>query len=92
MVAVSRAGRDRGAVCNPFTEALISQFKAYAAVFSRGFRVGVLDAKGDRIMNLVTGAGLGGGPHVRAFTYPRLKLLYEFYSGPRTDSNGAFVR
>ena len=43
------------------------------------------------IGKLVLGAGPGAGPHVRAFTYPGLELLYEFYSDPRTDSNGVFV-
>ena len=79
------------AVWNPFTGALLSQFMAYASVFTGGVRVGVVDATGDGILDLVTGAGPGGGPHVRAFTYPGLDLLYEFYSGPRTDSNGVFV-
>ncbi|MFZ9794225.1 MAG: hypothetical protein ACO3F3_18010, partial [Gemmataceae bacterium] len=79
------------AVWNPYTGALLSQFMAYASDFSGGVRVGVVDATGDGIMDLVTGAGPGGGPHVRAFSYPNLDLLYEFYSGPSTDGNGVFV-
>jgi len=91
---ITGAGEGGGpvvAVWNPYTGVLLSQFMAYASVFTGGVRVGITDATGDGIADLVTGAGPGGGPHVRAFSYPSLDLLYEFYSGPRTDSNGVFV-
>ena len=79
------------AVWNPFTGALQSQFMAYAQVFSGGVRVGVSDATGDGINDLITGAGPGGTPHVKAFNYPNLDLLFEFFSGPETDPTGVFV-
>ncbi|MFN6053881.1 MAG: FG-GAP repeat domain-containing protein, partial [Planctomycetia bacterium] len=79
------------AVWNPFTGALLSEFYAYAESFTGGVRVGVSDATGDGILDLVTGAGPGGGPHVKAFDYPNLNLLFEFFSGPETDTQGVFV-
>ncbi len=79
------------AVWNPFTGALLSEFYAYDESFTGGVRVGVSDATGDGILDLVTGAGPGGGPHVKAFDYPNLNLLFEFFSGPETDTQGVFV-
>ena len=79
------------AVWNPFTGQLLSQFMAYAPQFSGGVRVGVTDATGDGIIDLVTGAGPSGGPHVKAFNYPNLDLLFEFFSGPESNRQGVFV-
>ena len=59
------------AVWNPFTGENLAQFLAYSPPLKGGVRVGVLDATGDGIMDLVTGAGPSGGPHVRAFNLPR---------------------
>ena len=51
----------------------------------------VSDATGDGINDLLTAAGPSGGPHVKAFNYPNLDLLFEFFSGPETDTLGVFV-
>jgi len=79
------------AVWNPLTGALQSQFFAYNQAFTGGVRVGVSDATGDGILDLVTGAGPGGGPQVNAYNYPNLDLLFSFYSGPETNRQGVFV-
>ena len=91
---VTGAGQGGGpvvAVWNPNTGQLLSQFMAYAPQFSGGVRVGVIDATGDGINDLATGAGPGGGPHVKAFNYPNLDLLFEFFSGPESNRQGVFV-
>ena len=49
------------------------------------------DFDGDGINDLITGAGPGGTPHVKAFNYLNLDLLFEFFSGPETDPTGVFV-
>ena len=79
------------AVWNPFTGLLHSQFFAYAQSFSGGVRVGVSDATGDGILDLVTGAGPGGGPQVNAYNFPNLDLLFSFFSGPVDNRQGVFV-
>ena len=79
------------AVWDPYTGALLSQFMAYAEDFTGGVRVGVSDGNGDGIRDLITGAGPGGGPEVKGFSFPALDLLFSFYSGDSTNTGGVFV-
>ena len=79
------------AVWDPFTGALLSQFMAYTQDFTGGVRVAVNDGNGDGIADIITGAGPGGGPHVKAFSFPALDLLFSFYSGEQTNPGGVFV-
>src|SRR5439155_5051646 len=46
---------------------LKSAFLAYDAAFRGGVSVAIGDVNGDFVGDIVTGAGLGGGPHVEAF-------------------------
>jgi hypothetical protein len=79
------------AVWDPYTGALLSQFMAYAEDFTGGVRVGVSDGNFDGILDLVTGAGPGGGPEVKGFSFPTLDLLFSFFSGDPTNTGGVFV-
>ena len=49
------------------------------------------DIDGDGIADILTGAGPGGGPHVKAFSFPALDLLFSFYSGEQSNTGGVFV-
>jgi len=49
------------------TGAVVSQFLAYGAAFPGGVYVAAGDVTGDGLADVVTGAGAGGGPHVRVF-------------------------
>jgi hypothetical protein len=79
------------AVWDPFTGAPLAQFMAYTESFTGGVRVGVNDGNGDGIADIVTGAGPSGGPHVKAFSFPALDLLFSFYSGEQSNTGGVFV-
>ena len=79
------------AVWDPYTGALLSQFMAYGEDFTGGVRVGVSDGNFDGILDLVTGAGPGGGPQVNGYNFPNLDHLFSFFSGDPTNRDGVFV-
>ena len=78
-------------VFNANTGAFITQFLAYADTFKGGISVGINDGNGNGILDIITGAGAGGGPQVNAFDYPTLDLLFSFYSGDSTNTKGVVV-
>src|SRR5262249_5707399 len=45
--------------------ALVAQFYAYSPLFGGGVRVAAADVNGDGVPDIITGAGPGGGPHVK---------------------------
>jgi hypothetical protein len=47
--------------------ALLGEFFAYASSFTGGVQVAAADVDGDGRAEIITGAGPGGGPHVRVF-------------------------
>lgn len=78
-------------VFNANTCAFITQFLAYADSFKGGISVGINDGDGNGTLDIITGAGAGGGPQVNAFDYPTLDLLFSFYSGDSTNTKGVVV-
>jgi subtilisin family serine protease len=48
---------------------IINQFLAYHPSFRGGVNIASGDVNGDGIYEIITGAGPGGGPHVRIFDY-----------------------
>ena len=79
------------AIWNALDGSLINQFLAYAPEFQGGVRVGISDANLDGDLDLVTGAGPGGGPHIKIFEYPDLGLLSTYFNGDPTNREGVFV-
>jgi hypothetical protein len=58
----------------------IGSFFAYASSFSGGVYVAAADMNGDNIADVITGAGQGGGPHVRVFNGASGAILSEFFA------------
>jgi len=65
-------------------------FFAYAQAFRGGVNVTCGDITGDGDAEIITGAGVSGGPHIRVYRADGV-LMDEAFSGSATDSTGAFV-
>jgi len=80
--------------------ALVGQFYAYDPRFTGGVRVAAADLNGDGVLDIVTGAGPGGGPHVKVIDGSKLQdllpnsqiadgaLIGQFYAYTPTLSRG----
>lgn len=73
------------------TGAEIRSFFAYDAGFSGGVTVAAGDVNGDGFADIVTGAGAGGGPHVKVFSGATGLELYSFYAFDITYTGGIYV-
>jgi hypothetical protein len=83
--------------------ALLGQFYAYDPAFNGGVRVAAADLNGDGVLDIVTGAGPGGGPHVKAIDGTKLgqlqnnaeiadsALLAQFYAYGANFDGGVYV-
>lgn len=58
----------------------IFEFTAYAESFTGGVNVAVCDLDGDGQGEIVTGAGFGGGPHIRMFSNTGTPLSNSFFA------------
>lgn len=61
-------------VFNGTDHSLIKQFMAYASTFTGGVYVAVGDYLSDGKYEIITGAGVGGGPHIKIWDYETLNL------------------
>ena len=69
----------------------IRSFFAYPAGFTGGVRVAAGDVNGDGLADIITGAGPGGGPHVKVFDGVTLTELNSFFAYDGAVSGGIFV-
>ena len=72
---ITGAGKGGGPLVKIFdggTGTLLDEFMAYGATFTGGVRVAAGDVTGDGLADVITGAGPGGGPHVRVFDETRV--------------------
>lgn len=67
IAAAGAGGAPHVKVFNGRTLALLASFLAYDASFTGGVNVAGGDLNHDGIAEIITGAGAGGGPHVRVF-------------------------
>jgi len=68
----------------------ISQFFAYNEKFFGGVNLASGDVNGDGLDEIITGAGPGGGPHVRVFNARGL-LLNQFFAYSEKFTGGVYV-
>lgn len=73
------------------SNALLQSFFAYSVNFMGGVRVAAGDVNGDGRADIVTGAGPGGGPHVKVFDGANLNLLHSFFAYDPGFLGGVFV-
>ena len=69
----------------------LASFFPYAPGFSGGVSVASGDVNGDGIDDIVTGAGPGGGPHVRALSGAGGRDLVSFFAYAPGFTGGVFV-
>lgn len=70
---------------------LVREFLAYDPAFLGGVYVGVGDMNGDGIVDIATGAGQGGGPHVKVFSGADNALLFDGFAYSATFRGGVRV-
>lgn len=69
----------------------LASYLAYTAAFRGGVRVAAGDVNGDGIDDVVTGAGPGGGPHVKAFDAASTTELLSFFAYASGFRGGVWV-
>jgi hypothetical protein len=75
---------------NPATNVL-SQFDAYELAFIGGAFISSADFVRNGRAEIVTGAGVGGGPHVRVFDGLRGQPLFDFFAYDKDNRGGVRV-
>lgn len=73
------------------TSSEIRSFFAYAPVFLGGVSVAAGDIDGDGRADIITGAGAGGGPHIKAFSGLNSGELRSFFSDANSFTGGVRV-
>src|SRR5439155_13300663 len=78
-------------VFDGMTGALVRSFFAYDTAFRGGVTVAAADVNGDGTDDIITGAGPGGGPHVKVFDGASGALLASFFAYDAAFRGGVFV-
>jgi hypothetical protein len=73
------------------TTEVLTEFMAYDMRFRGGVRVAAADVTGDGKADIITGAGMGGGPHVRIFDSTTGQVYREFMAFASTFTGGVYV-
>jgi hypothetical protein len=68
-----------------------ASFFAYPTTFNGGVRVAVGDVTGDKNADIITGAGPGGGPHVKVFDGQTQAEVRSFFAYDPAFTGGVYV-
>jgi hypothetical protein len=69
----------------------LRSFFAYSPTFMGGVRVAAGDVNGDGKADIITGAGPGGGPHVKVFNGANSSVLKSFFAFNANFAGGVYV-
>jgi hypothetical protein len=70
---------------------VLTEFMAYGLDFRGGVRVAAGDVTGDGRADIITGAGVGGGPHVRIYDGTTGQIYREFMAFASPFTGGVYV-
>ena len=68
-----------------------ASFFAYAPTFLGGVSVATGDLNGDGVREIITGAGIGGGPQVNVYSSGNFSLIHTFFAYDARFAGGIFV-
>jgi hypothetical protein len=90
---ITGAGAGGGPHVRVFNQSwnVVSEFFAYSGNFTGGVRVAAVDVTADERMEIITAAGPGGGPHVRAFSVPPPVQRASYFVFDISFAGGVFV-
>jgi hypothetical protein len=74
-----------------FNGSELRNFFAYSPTFSGGVRVAAGDTDLDGLDEIITGAGPGGGPHVKVFSGLNNSELFNFFAYGASFTGGVYV-
>jgi hypothetical protein len=69
----------------------IGSFAPYDPVFTGGASISLCDLNGDGLTEIITGAGFGGGPHVRVFSHEGKPTGIQFFAYDESFRGGVSV-
>lgn len=70
---------------------VLRSFYAYSRDFTGGVSVASIDFNNDGILDIVTGAGPGGAPHVKIFDGASNTIISQWYAYPLSFTGGVYV-
>lgn len=91
IASAASAGGPHVKVFDGLTGNEIRNFFAYNTLFDGGVRVAGGDVNGDGIGDIITGAGVGGGPHVKVFSGMDGSIIHDFFAFDTTLRDGVSV-
>ncbi len=91
VAAAGPGGGPHVKIFNGVDLSVLCSFYAYSENFRGGVSICAVDFNRDGVRDLVTGAGPGGGPHVRVFDGSTRQILSQWYAYDQGFGGGVFV-